>query len=412
MATKLATPAVSGKKDAQFVLVRGRSYTLFKRGDKRGSPWWYRVQVNGKRVAVSTETADLALAKDRAKVGIVDALDGRMHRTEENVTKRKDVPTIGQILDFGKDGHLSVRKATANLYERSLILIVETVKGISKAQVRKQKIDVLTSELARAYQANKQGLTRAEVKNLTDGNTTANSHLRFARSVFSRRRLLDYKEAGFVMPDSLTGFMTVPYLEEESHRYSDNPIPQKVIDAMDKALPSLKKQDETLWAIHLMVRLMGMRDSEIEDAQDHWISIHKEKGKERMELRIIKRTGEDMPKRTEGAVAVPDVLVPWLKERLKAKKSDKPLHLIPATSPTGRHDRIYRDHNEWLRKFIPDRQKGAHELRKHFGAVWATKTGSLYVAAQMLRVTLVVAEYHYSALLKRPQPLSLDDYRM
>lgn len=247
MATNLATPAVTGKKDAQFVIVRGRSYTLFKRGDKRGSPWWYRVQVNGKRVAVSTETADLGLAKDRAKIGIVDALDGRMHRTEEHVTKRKDVPTIGQILDFGNDGHLSVRKATANLYERSLILIVETVKGINKAQVRKQKIDVLTSELARAYQA---------------------------------------------------------------------------------------------------------------------------------------------------------------------KKSDKPLHLIPATSPTARHDRIYRDHNEWLRRFIPDRQKGAHELRKHFGSVWATKTGSLYVAAQMLRVSLVVAEYHYSALLKRPQPLTLEDYRM
>lgn len=83
-----------------------------------------------------------------------------------------------------------------------------------------------------------------------------------------------------------------------------------------------------------------------------------------------------------------------------------------ASIATERKNLIYRDHNEWLRKFIPDRQKGAHELRRHFGAVWATKTGSLNVAAQMLRVMLAVAEYHYSALLKRPEPLSLKDYRM
>lgn len=408
MATKLAT-----KTGPNTILsIRGREYTLFQRGGVKGSPWWYRVQVNGKRVAVGTKTTDLGLAKDRAKIGIIDALDGRMNRAEETVVKRKDIPTIGELLDFAKGSHLAVRQATAELYERSVILIVESVKNLSKAQVRKQKIDVLTSELARAYQAQKQGLNRAEVKRLTDGNTTANSHLRFARSIFSRRRLLDYKEAGFVLPECITGFMTVPYLEEESHRYSDDPIPQKTIDAMDNALPELKKQNETLWIIHMMVRLMGMRDSEIEMSQDHWLTIYKEKGVEVMEMRIIKRTNEEMPKRSEGVVAVPEILVPWFKKRLESKKGDKPLFLIPAKTPTIRHNMIYREHNAWLRKFIPKRIKGAHELRKHFGAVWATKTGSLYVAAQMLRVTLVVAEYHYSALLKRPKPLSMADYRM
>src|SRR5262245_35263242 len=136
MATKLATKTPTEKSETPFILVRGRSYSLFKRGEDRGSPWWYRVQVNGKRVALSTKTADLALAKDRAKVAIVEALDGRINQAEENVKKRPDIPTIGEILAFGKAGHLSVRKATSELYERSLILVVQTVKGITKDQVR------------------------------------------------------------------------------------------------------------------------------------------------------------------------------------------------------------------------------------------------------------------------------------
>lgn len=81
MATKLAT-----KTGPNTILsIRGREYTLFQRGGVKGSPWWYRVQVNGKRVAVGTKTTDLGLAKDRAKIGIIDALDGRMNRDRKSV---------------------------------------------------------------------------------------------------------------------------------------------------------------------------------------------------------------------------------------------------------------------------------------------------------------------------------------
>ncbi|WP_176159233.1 hypothetical protein [Prosthecobacter debontii] len=379
------------------MIFRGRSYLLFKRGDEN-SPWWVRVQKNGKRVAQSCDTSDLKLAKDRAKLRIAEVLDGRPDRAATK--SRKGVPTIQEIIEFGKASHLAVREKTQNSYSNAVLLLLQTVYGYDKEKAEKQRLDVLTAELARSYQAKMQGLKRAETKRLTSGNTTANSQLRFARSLFSKQRLLDYKEAGFVMPEALEGFLNVPYLEEESHRYSDKPIPQKAIKEMDQALPALKLKDVRLWAIHLMVRLMGLRDSEIDRAQDHWLSETKEGG---MEMRIIKREGEAMPKRSEGVVAVPPELAAYFKKRKG--------YLIPAKSKTERYDLIYRDHNEWLRQFIPDRVKAAHELRKHFGAVWATKTGSLYEAAQRLRVTLIVAEYHYSAMLKKPEALTLDDYQ-
>lgn len=71
---------------------------------------------------------------------------------------------------------------------------------------------------------------------------------------------------------------------------------------MDGALPKLKKDNELLWAIHIMVRLMGLRDSEIDASQTHWISLHQEGRMEKMELRIIKRAGEKGPKRSECVV--------------------------------------------------------------------------------------------------------------
>lgn len=364
--------------------------------------WWCRVQVKGKREAFSTEVADVKLAKDRAKLLITEALDGRWKKIHDAITPRPGRgATVGEVLDVFEHGHLDVRKATATNYTKRLLIMIQEVLGLGEAAGRKVRLDQINGAFARTFQAHRQGLKRVESKRLTDGNTTANSVLRCAKAVFSRRAVAAYEEAGLVIPASIRQFTDVPFLAEESHRYSDNPLPLKTIRAIDKALPKLKEKDERLWAIHLMVRLLGLRDSEIMAASKHWL-VKGEHGQ--VELRILKRSDEFNPKRSEGSVPVPPELV-----RYFAKQKG---HLIPAKNDTERSNLIYRKHNEWLRKFIPDREKCAHELRKHFGAVWATKTGSLYVAAQMLRVSLSVAEYHYTALLKKPQALTLADYKL
>jgi hypothetical protein len=385
-----------------YVTVRGKSYLMWRRGDRQSSPWWCRVQVKGKRQAFSTEVSDVKLAKHRAKILITEALDGRWQKIHDVIQPRPGrASTVGEVLDLSEHGDLAVREDTARRYRQRLLLMIQEVKGLGDAAARKLKLDEINGPFARAFQARRQGLKRAEVGRLTEGNTTANAVLRGAKALFSRRSLASYEEAGLVIPPSIRAFVAVPFLQEESHRYSDDPIPLKTIKAMDKALPELKKKDERLWAVHLMVRLLGLRDSEMLAASKHWLVKGEGGG---WELRVLKRNDEFNPKRSEGSVPVPAELMEYFRRQSG--------FLIPGKTETERYNLIYRKHNEWLRKFIPDREKGAHELRKHFGAVWATKTKSLYVAAQMLRVSLQVAEYHYTALLKKPQALTLEDYRL
>ena len=69
--------AVDTKADTGHrVLFRGKTYKLWKRGDRTSSPYWCRVQVRGKPYPFSTDTADVKLARDRAKVQLAKILDG------------------------------------------------------------------------------------------------------------------------------------------------------------------------------------------------------------------------------------------------------------------------------------------------------------------------------------------------
>ena len=393
---------VDTKADTKpHVLFRGKAYRLWKRGEKRGSPWWVRVQVMGKDYPFSTDTSDMKLAKDRAKVQLAKILDGNWKGADVVQPRDYNRATVGDVLKVLDEHASNVKESTAKNYRTRLILLIREVTGCTEFAAKKTKLSSITAEMARAFQAQRQGLKRVETKKLTKANTTANAVLRAAKAIFSKRNIADFEAAGLTIPPCIREFTAVPLLVEASHRYSDNPIPQSCIDRIDKALPGLREKDERLWAIHLMVRLLGMRDSEILAARRSWLG--KEDGQ--WCIRIIKREEDEWtPKRSEGSIAVPDVLMEYFK-----RQDD---YLIPATSYTTRYNLIYRRHNEWLRKFLPPRVKGAHELRKHFGALIATKEKSIYVAAQMLRVSLSVAEHHYTALIKKPKALSLEDYRM
>jgi hypothetical protein len=373
---------------------RGRTYLLFKRGE--GTSYSLRIQHQGKRRILATGHADLTLAKAKAKELLGEILEGK---PVERVPRGRSAPTIGKVLDAFKEGDRHVRSRTGRHYELSLLRMIKDVLGLDTEAARKETLGILTEDFVRRYQALKQK-TGGGVDYVTPMtiNTGINSVVRQARGVFSRTALKIYERAGLSMPPTLDGFLKAQFLKEVSHRYSDNPIPKEQIVKLNKDLPKLKKQDERLWAVHLMIRLMGLRDSEIERARRHWLV----KRGDTTYLVINRREGEAAPKRSDGEVPVPQVLLDYFKSH-----SDD--HLIPAKHPTERHDLICKIHSKWVRARVPGRTKTNHELRKWAGSMVATKTNSWERAAEFLRIDIETAKLHYLSFVTQSKPLSLKD---
>lgn len=377
------------------VSFRGRKYILFRRSENPGASYYVRVMHDGKRHLASTKTGDLTLAKAKAKGIIQEILDGK---TVEKKPRGKSTVTIGKVIETFLAGDRYVRSRTADEYGRSLLRIVAEVKGIDKEAAKKVGVSELTDELARKYQALKQGGKSVDYSTPRKVNTGINTALRQARGLFSKKAMSGYERAGLAIPSSIQTFLKVPRLRELSHKYSDNPIPQEQIDKLNKDLPALKAQDDRLWVIHLMIRLMGLRNSEIERARRHWLV----KRGEATFLVINRREGEEAPKRSDGEVPVPKVLLDWF-----AKSDDD--FLIPAKTPNERYELIRITHSKWVGERVPGREKTNHELRKWAGSVVATKTNSWERAAEFLRIDLETAKQHYLAFVTPSEPLSLQD---
>jgi len=368
------------------------------------TPLSFRMMHNGKRRTVTTGTPDLALAKARAKQLIDDIhVFGWDSYQTAHVERNRHVPTIGEVVDFLKhEADQFALSATVTNYANSLMRVVEVGHGKSKDWVLKQSLDVLTESLAVEYIKTKQGAGRINYVAPMKINTTINSMLRQAKAVFSRRARAAYDKKGWEMPDTLNGFLRVSKLREVSHRYSDNPISPETFAEIDAALPALRERDERLYFIHLMLRLMGMRNSEVVRARRHWLVSRTVKGDSRKALVITARHGEDAPKRSDREILVPRAIEEYF-------LSHDNEHLIPAENHTERKRLVGKGHSTWLRAFLPGRTKTNHELRKHAGSVIATRTNSYERAAEFLGDDIETAKENYLAFLDMTESIEMED---
>lgn len=398
--------------DPTPIRVSNKSYLMFRRSEALDAVYYVRLQHGGKRYLKSTESCHKALAKERAR-GIIEAILGekwdelsavKSRKSAQEVDAERDVPTLGQVIELYLSGEESVRPVVARKNVACLKRIVKLVAG--KKPVVETPVTSLTESLVKAFQAKVQGRASVSYQATLDANVYANSCYRQAKSIFSKSAMRKY---GALNLPPMDEFMHVPFLKEPSQKYSDAPIPHDTIQAITAALPALKQYDERLWVIHLMIRLMGMRDSEIVRARKSWLIEKRVSGPggvvPRWFLQIMAKEGEDAPKRQDGEISVPGELQDYFLKQ-------EGVFLIPAKTETERRNLVERGHSQWLRKFLPDRTKTNHELRKHAGSVVATKTNSFEKAAQFLRIDIETAKRHYLSLLTPMQPLGMDDLSM
>lgn len=389
---------------SSYINFRGRPFRLFQ----RDGIWCVRVQADFQRKTKSLETSLLSEAKERAPSIIAAILDRKWDQVREIVSprSREQMPlaNLGEVFDVFQTAEVGGNPSTRARVVALVVNIVSRVKGygaerfpIRSARVRMLPVSVLDGDLVQRFIKDMQPAeTRAGA--VLTANTNINSMLRQARSLFSARMVRVYQERGLNLGD-INGFMEKrEILKEPSHHYV--PIPREMLRTMIGALPELKKDDERSWAIITMALLLGMRRSEIMRARKEWLTHQRIPGHAELAyvIAITNRDKDAAIKSRPRALRVPDELRDYF-----AKRGE---WLIPRKNETDIINAVHRA-NAWLRRYLPDRTKALHELRKEFGSQIYAATGSLSAAAEALGDTLETARAHYLTQLQPTKALSL-----
>lgn len=221
-----------------------------------------------------------------------------------------------------------------------------------------------------------------------DANTTLRSMLGQASDIFCedslKVRLFD-----LTLPD-LQPWLEAPLPKAMPAGYV--PVPQAIITDLHQSAKQLKKDSLKVWKANRLVCLHALRAGEVVAARGSWL-IHDEKG---WAIELIDRPEEGFYLKSATRRLLP--LDPELAEAIKDTAPDA--SLIGALTPTEAYNLVNREHNTWLRRFIPDRVKGNHEMRKHAGSVVYTQHGLEAARAYLGHKSQNTTEKWYTSLLK------------
>ena len=322
---------------------------------------------------------------------------------------------IGDICDCYEANITETSNIKSSSAHRNVLALIRIIKqAYPRVDARAMKVDVLNENLVIKYrkaQYKQLGLDygKNEDRSL---NISLNSNLRMAQSVFGRRAMKLYSKNNFKLPD-LSSFMSIARLRERSMHF--DPIPQKIDAKMRKdSLEELLPNRPVIFIIYELARFCGLRSSEILNLRWHWI----EKSKEGYTIEIVYRNPRTdksriqfIPKSRDRSVSITkETIMRWI-EALKLKVDiigTSTDFVIPGATHTERRNQIEREACAWVAKYLPNRIKRLHELRKQAGSNIATQYG-LMSAAEFLGDSIAVTEKHYVALLKRINPIEFSD---
>jgi integrase len=150
------------------------------------------------------------------------------------------------------------------------------------------------------------------------------------------------------------------------------------------------------------MRWCGFRNSEVAALRWEWL-VRGQKGFLWKFERYQDEAGQwQMPKGRPRQVPVRTRLLGQLRYALKTRRSG---FVIPRAHKTEAEILTERKINEFVRPFVPDRMKGAYELRKQYGAQVAKRDGIEVASRNLGHMDLKTTWNYYHALLNEPAPL-------
>ena len=346
---------------------------LFKRNpDVPSCPWSVRFMVRGKAYLWSTKTPDKGIAAKRAKDYREKVVAEAWHLVDAMKTV-SGTPTFGGLIK------LYDTMPTPDPRTKS-----QNVAGLRSIMAchgftEHDRLDRITSQFVLKYQ---QVCTTAR-PGVESALVTCNSHVRRARSLFSRRCLAAY-EGVLAIPDAVVKAMFKIPLLKESERRPDMPS----LEALQKAQEALKTHPDHYRA-YLLVRYGGLRAGEVINCRREWL-----------EGNVLYVGGKPEVFRAKSrkwrAVALPLEVVDILNQ------SDDPVYFIgPRRTVIVRHEI-----SPMLRLAGFTSRNPLHSLRALFGSHVYTEQGPRQARDVLGHSTQAVTDKSYARSLDAPKPVA------
>lgn len=229
---------------------------LFKRQTKPGAAYYCKFQIKGRQYLWSTKTPDAVVARRRA-TDYREAILCSEFALADKMKTRADVLTFDKIYEQYEWLPLKPNEVTRRRNVADMGKVLAASKYPADA-----RLDVLSAKLAMTYQRASQEAGLA--------NTTINSHLRNARSVFSKAALVGYKAFNLaIRREWVEDFCSVGALPEEEH-LPEIPTPVQLVAAHTAMKDSPELLD--VYRCFLLAAYAGLRAGEVQAARWDWIA--------------------------------------------------------------------------------------------------------------------------------------------
>jgi integrase len=350
-----------------------RRYKLYRRPKEKNGTWYIHLTHRRKRLQRSLETINKGEALKRALILIKGVRADRW--TEDKPVTVEQIASLGEIIAvYEAKAKLEIKERSVRNNIGQLRNILRQTGGHANPEIDVLPATVLTAKLVRSfkekiatrYQESKSSndLERARRKAWT----TANSMLRQARSLFSKRIRTAYRDEGLVLPASIDGFVDEPGFKRPRIDYT--PPPEEIISATFEAVAKLKDSDPNLFKAFWAAVGCGLRKSEISSMQWEWLT---RKGDDIWLITpFLGKDGEE--------VKVPVIPDAWSQLEPLRKESGPVLE----GTKTETIETVFRRIGELMKGLGWETEKKIHEMRAYIAGKIAEKYG-ITVAAAFLR---------------------------
>lgn len=351
------------------LVAMARFYGLSQRG-KRGI-WVVRKSVTDPNTKTerllkrSTKTSDLRLAVYRASAW-VDQFVASVHGGKFKILLGSDQgASLKALCDYYETSGTGA-KATRKRNTGCLRLIVADMAP--EREFESISAATIDGRFARQWLVQQQAEAEAkylpgDVAGFERAKRAANSNYRKARSVFNRRMMQRYEDAGFVLPATVAGFATQSFIEAAPPPPSEQLSP-KVEATIWRLMPRLKQVRPAVWASVLLMWRAGLRNREAFMARWSWVLPTAAGG---YVLRVHTQ-GDFTPKAKARIVALDPALVEQLRSvRVPAADGSTSDHIVPVEDDYRRRLVCYVGVNKFLHACGVTEIKGkiAYRLRGH-----------------------------------------------
>lgn len=402
MVAKLSPAAVSDLVHF-FVDDRGKRRRLFR--SDRAANWQFRMEVKGKQFPRSMETPVVAIA-ERNALRLIRSLRSEDWEAVERMRVRSAaaaarVAVMGDVFER----YLTLAETELAISKRAVRGNVSALRGIVAAGLG---IDLQAVDAVSAAALSDEAVLRGFVRRKrAEGRAdrSIRSQLNQGRSVVCREVRGIYRE--LVLPGAGLGWSEVAI----SWRLEDPGfvrIADDVLSEMEMAAGALRLENFRVWLVYMLMSRLGMRNSEVAAARWGWLELRRDAatGADKLVMNIRNRAEEgfEVKNSMAGCVDVPVELARVLLEVRGDKRAGD--FLIEAGCDTEREVVTMREINLFVRRFLPDREKGAYELRKWAGSRVAAEFG-IYEAQHFLRHRSVkTTETYYATFLREARSVS------